>query len=860
MSTSAPIASDAAASPVTLDPEIFTRPSFGDIPLDCIRVSKTNPRKIFSEDHLQDLAASIKKQGVAQPILVRPMETVGDVTYFELVAGERRFRASRIAGMPTVPAVVRTLTDREAFELQVLENLQRVDLHPLEEAEGFEALMRQFNVSADELAEKVGKSKAYIYASLKLCALESKPRAAFYAGTLTKSTALLVARIPVKNLQEKCVKEITEGWQGLMSFRRAAEYIEREYMLQLSKAAFKPSDDSLRPEAGSCTACPKRTGNQPEIFTDVNANVCTDPVCYKAKGEAHVIRIKKLAIENGQTVLAGAEAKKIMPSTYGVDLKGGYVHLDKPVYSDAKNRTYRQILGKQAPASTLLESPHTGEIVHIVKMADIAPLLEEKGHKPASAQADAGRDREKEQEAKAKLEREYRKRLFMATHHASLLMNVVDMDLRLVALQMFDNLPNNTIPKKLVMELYGWTDETFSYPERFAKTKAAIDALTPAQLNQFIRDCALCRELDVNQYTATSKDKPENLLAFAARAKVNAKQIRSDVDGEAKAKADAKKKSVEKKASKNPGASPQTASKEPAPAAAVSGKNEGIEPAAVSAEPFPAPITVRNMQLADLVNLAKTATPEQFNDLKGRIVGERPDLLGALDQASLPRFVYDVSGFRLMEPGDVIGFLQKSPDRVNELATAIIDRGTDELAAAFSDATSELGYTRPEGLYLPPGMALKWTEAPHDDLQPNPSLAGTDPDSARAIAPPAADAIATPAAIPDQVAPIEETPAAPAITDGDAGDDVATWAAEEAQAVKTKTPAKAKSAPKAAPVKSAAKPAAAAPAKKPAKAPKAVPATGAKAKSSDPWPFPTTSTGKRESQPAATAQPTQETP
>jgi ParB/RepB/Spo0J family partition protein len=545
-----------------------TSPSFGDIPLDCIRVSKTNPRKIFDENHLQDLAASIKKQGVAQPILVRPIETIGDVTFFELVAGERRFRASRLAGNTTVPAVVRTLTDREAFELQVLENLQRVDLHPLEEAEGFEALMKQFSVTADELAEKVGKSKAYIYASLKLCALEPKARESFYAGTLTKSTALLVARIPVKKLQEQCVAEITKGYGGPMSFRTAAEHIERKYMLHLKKADFKPSDELLLPEAGSCSGCPKRTGNQPEIFTDVNADVCTDPGCFKAKTDAHIVHVKKLAIENGQTVLSGAEAKKVMPSSYG-DLKGGYVQLDKTVWSDPKQRTYRQILGKQAPAPTLLENPHgSNEIVHIVKLADIAPILKEKGQQLPNEKADATRDREKEQEAKAKLEREYRKRLFHATHHASHMMNLVDQDLRLVALQMFENLPGNTTSVKVVMELHGWADDILTWP-RHDKIKAAVDTLTPAQLNQFIRDCSLCRELEINVYTPTSKDKPENLLAFAERAKVNAKQIRTEVEGQAKAKADAKKKAAGKKEAKK---SPTAPAPTPTPTAVKSTK------------------------------------------------------------------------------------------------------------------------------------------------------------------------------------------------------------------------------------------------------------------------------------------------
>lgn len=536
-------------------------PSFGDIPLACIRASKTNPRKIFNETDLNDLAKSIKTQGVAQPILVRPIEVIDGVTYFEIVAGERRFRASKLAEMPTVPAIVRELSNQAAYEIQVLENLQRVDLHPLEEAEGFEVMMSEYKVSADELAEKVGKSKAYIYASLKLCALESYPRKLFYDGLLTKSTALLVARIPVRAHQEKCAKEITSTHHGVMSTRAAAEHIERAYMLHLKKADFKPSDPDLFKEAGSCTACPKRTGNQPHVFSDVNADVCTDSMCYHQKASLQVIRIKQLATANGQTVISGAAAKKIMPYSNSGSMEGGYVDIDAPNYKDPKHRSYRQILGKDMPVTTMLDNPHKAAIVEVVRLAEIAPLMKAKGAAAPQADNDAekARQREKEQEAKAKLEREYRLRLFTDIHHSTLMLNLVDLDLRLIALQLYDDLPGNTIPKKQVMSLIGWTEEMFGWPDRRAKVRAAIDALTPAALNQFIRACALCRDLDVNVYTATKDDVPANLLAFAVRAKVDAKKIRSEIDAAAKEKADEKKKSAAKKAAKAKPAATATA-------------------------------------------------------------------------------------------------------------------------------------------------------------------------------------------------------------------------------------------------------------------------------------------------------------
>ncbi|MGK5008171.1 ParB/RepB/Spo0J family partition protein [Janthinobacterium sp. MDB2-8] len=531
------------------------KPSFGDVPMECITASKTNPRKIFDDAALADLAASISKHGVAQPILLRPTHVdAAGVTFFEVVAGERRFRASKLAGKTTVPAIVRNLSDAEALEIQVIENLQRQDLHPLEEAEGFEVLMRENGYTADVMAEKTGKSKAYIYASLKLTALEPSPRAVFYSGRLNKSTALLVARIPIKSLQEKCVGEIA-GEQRIMSARDAARHIERNYMLDLTKAPFDRENGALNPGAGACSTCHLRTGNQPEVFSDVSADVCTDPICFKAKNDEHVVRVLKLAKENGQAVITGAAAKKIKEASYSA-VGGGYVELDKVNHFPGQNgRTFRQILGDVLPKPTLLETPGTAEIVEIVKAADIAHLLKEKGvtlnvkGDKIQSEHDA---REKEAERKAKLEREYRNTLFTEVHHASLMANLVDADLRVIAGLMFNQLPGGTLPKKLVMDLHGWTEETLGHSDYRGNLRRAVDALTPAQLNQFIRDCALSHELHVYAHTHSSKDDPHNLLAAAKRVKVDAYSIKTQINeaakAKAKAKADAAKYAADKKA------------------------------------------------------------------------------------------------------------------------------------------------------------------------------------------------------------------------------------------------------------------------------------------------------------------------
>jgi len=114
--------------------------SIQDIPLVKIRESKTNPRRFFDEAKLAELADSIRQHGVLQPVLVRPLPE-GDAGTYELVAGTRRYRASKLAKRNSIPATVRELTDAQALELQVIENVQRVDVHPLDEAQGYEALV-----------------------------------------------------------------------------------------------------------------------------------------------------------------------------------------------------------------------------------------------------------------------------------------------------------------------------------------------------------------------------------------------------------------------------------------------------------------------------------------------------------------------------------------------------------------------------------------------------------------------------------------------------------------------------------------------------------------------------------------------
>lgn len=157
--------------------------------------NKEQPRKTFDEGALQELADSITQHGVLQPLLVRPLTTGG----YQLIAGERRWRASRIAGLKEVPVIIRELSDTEAMEIAIIENLQREDLNPIEEAEGLQALIDKCNYTQEQVATSVGKSRPAIANSLRLLRLPEDVRQMTKRGEISAghARALLAFDNPV---------------------------------------------------------------------------------------------------------------------------------------------------------------------------------------------------------------------------------------------------------------------------------------------------------------------------------------------------------------------------------------------------------------------------------------------------------------------------------------------------------------------------------------------------------------------------------------------------------------------------------------------------------------------------------------
>jgi len=156
------------------------------LPVDFVIANRSNPRRSFDDAQLEELTNSIREKGVMQPLLVRPSD---DPNIFELIAGERRWRAAQRAGLHEVPVIIRDVDDKEALELAIIENVQRADLNPLEEAMGYDQLMDQFGYTQNDLAQVIGKSRSHVANTLRLMKLPEDVRSMLASGDLTAGHA-----------------------------------------------------------------------------------------------------------------------------------------------------------------------------------------------------------------------------------------------------------------------------------------------------------------------------------------------------------------------------------------------------------------------------------------------------------------------------------------------------------------------------------------------------------------------------------------------------------------------------------------------------------------------------------------------
>jgi len=309
------------------DPAVLPEPKFENISLKKIVNDPNQPRSFFDEQALEELTQSVQEKGVLQPILVRQS---GES--YMIVCGERRYKAALSVNAlfeqrDTIPAIIRDISDDEALELQIIENLQRKDVHPMEEAVAFMSLI-DHGKDIKEIAARVGKSEFYARQRVKLCALNKDWQSAFFANRLSVSEALKVAVF-----DEKIQNELFEE-NGRMQKIELSSWDLRNYQGKLKEACFNLSDETLDKKVGACTNC-KFNSATAQLFQESALDPqCTNVTCFKNKSDLHFNREIELAKEDPEVIFISDEYGVIASEKNVSKLtKAGYQVLGRHFYS-----------------------------------------------------------------------------------------------------------------------------------------------------------------------------------------------------------------------------------------------------------------------------------------------------------------------------------------------------------------------------------------------------------------------------------------------------------------------------------------------------------------------------------------------
>ncbi|SNY99544.1 ParB/RepB/Spo0J family partition protein [Flagellimonas pacifica] len=295
--------------------ETQTKARLRTLPLQDIAIGTSNPRKVFATEALKELTQSILEKGILQPLLVRPFEEG-----YQLVCGERRLKAATLAKLTEVPVQIRELSDEEVLEVQLIENLEREDVHPLHEAETLQQMLETERYTLADLASKLAKSETFIIQRLSLNQLIKAWKDAFLKDHINLAKALIVARL-TKDGQKELAENAMDHVGGIKSKAALERFIDRQISRKLEQASFDVCNENLVKKAGPCTSCSKRSGANERLFPDIEADdQCFDKVCYELKVQAQLMARAK-------EIINGAEPVHFIYSPYADELPKGLVKL-----------------------------------------------------------------------------------------------------------------------------------------------------------------------------------------------------------------------------------------------------------------------------------------------------------------------------------------------------------------------------------------------------------------------------------------------------------------------------------------------------------------------------------------------------
>jgi len=385
----------------TTDGEKFPSIQVIQFPVDQIDPSPFQARKRFEAESLAELGESIRKRGVLQPLIVRVADP--DTGRLELVAGERRWRGAQAVGLHVVPVIVRELSDTDAEEIMLIENLQRVDLSASEEANGYDRMLKlrsedgQPLYTVETLALKLDKDLSHVNARLKLLLCPKDLITAVDEGVVSVTTAMLVGRIPEAKARAECARDVlTPAHQEVpLNYKQTQELIRFKYVVRLDKKDFPLDDAMLVPEkkdeqgqrcqGGACTTCPFRSGNLEGVEVQGTAsapgkagggtrgsdpNMCTMPRCHKLKLDAAWRHQKEMAQICDRKVLDGDAAEKAFAGHNGdLVFDGDYVDPAAPVNlyfcGVQVTKTWKEALKGSDLQTVLARHPETLKVLQL---------------------------------------------------------------------------------------------------------------------------------------------------------------------------------------------------------------------------------------------------------------------------------------------------------------------------------------------------------------------------------------------------------------------------------------------------------------------------------------------------------------
>ena len=487
---------------------------FRMIPLANIIPSPTNPRRQFDAESIKSLAESIRQHGVLQPILVRQTgATGGKDTVFEIVAGERRFRAAKLAERSEIPARVETLSDAEALQVQIIENLQREDVHPLDEAQGFKHLQEAARLELSDIAQRVACDVRYVTRRLALTNLIEEAQTDFRKELITLAHALEICRLSpeiqeaalatcyertsVWNQKEQTYNYVPDKERPARHVRHLQEWLMHNVHLNLHKAPFKLDDTRLRADGLACVSCPQRTGNNRGLFDDIkNGDTCLSPLCFKGKVQT-LVNIRKTELDAKRE-----RAAPFISPYYDTRIEGQEV-LTRPQYQLIEKKVDRCQHAEQAvyadgegigQVKWICREPTCKDHLGRVRDTYAGATVSTSG---LSATSPENRNKRKQELFDIRVDEIVRKRV-MAESLKTYKFPFERAHLNEVACEFFRRIPSDD--QRTILEVFGWNEkEAATLRMNDDKVLAELAKLDNRQLAQFMMLCSFAH-FGANQY------------------------------------------------------------------------------------------------------------------------------------------------------------------------------------------------------------------------------------------------------------------------------------------------------------------------------------------------------------------------